>query len=110
MHVPFDSFTEEKVEELVKLLIEKRHIVFLCMHSKQPASSCALRYARMRAKYLETNRASKQRVLILLGGMSRILTALFCAGTAGGIIEGYDKNMWKIERSSGLVHIHSPKN
>merc|ERR1719193_1728682 len=34
MHVPFDSFTEEKTEKLVKLLVEKRDIVFLCMHSK----------------------------------------------------------------------------
>merc|ERR1719221_1878747 len=93
MHIPIDSFTEEKAEELVKLLLEKRDIVFLCMHSKQQAPLCASRYARMRAKYLETNRASKQRVLILMGGMSRIMTAWVCSGTAGGIIEGYDKNI-----------------
>merc|ERR1719193_466242 len=75
MNVPFDKFTEEKAEELVILLVEKRYIVFLCMHSKQPALFCASLYARIRAKYLETNRASEQRVLILLGGMSRIMTA-----------------------------------
>jgi len=110
MHIPFDKFTDEKAMELVKLLIEKKDIVFLCMHSKQPASLCASQYARMRAKYMETNRTPKQRVLILFEGMSRIMTAWFCSGTAGAIIEGYDKSMWKIQTNIGLIHTLSPRN
>merc|ERR1719285_52879 len=110
MHIPFDKFTDEKAEELVELLVGKKDIIFLCMHCKEPALSCAAKYARMRAKYIEKNRTTKQRILILLGGMSRIMTAWFCSGTAGGIIEGYDKSMWKIQTNVGLIHVLSQRN
>merc|ERR1719494_793953 len=53
MNIPYDKFTEEKAEELVEVLQDKKDIVFLCMYSKQPAPSCAIRYARMRAKYIK---------------------------------------------------------
>merc|ERR1719474_683140 len=63
MHIPFDKFTEEKAEELVKLLIEKESVVFLCMYSKQPGPSCASDYARMRVKYVEDNAVQKQQTV-----------------------------------------------
>merc|ERR1719285_1244756 len=55
IHIPFDKFTEEKAEELVKRLADKQDIVFLSIYSKQKASSCASQYAWMRVKHIENN-------------------------------------------------------
>ena len=107
MHIPYDKFTEQKAEELVKLLVGKKDIVFLCMYSKTLAPECASKYARTRLKYIEDQFVENQNVLVLLGGMSIIMTVWFCAGTAGGLIVGYDENMWKIETSIGLIHIYT---
>merc|ERR1719233_1065583 len=104
MHIPFDKFTEEKAEELVKFLAEKEAVVFLCMWSKQPGPSCASDYARMRVKHIENNAVEKQRVLVLSGGMNAVMKEWLCSGTAGALIEAYEESKWKKDKNIGLIH------
>merc|ERR1719403_282471 len=106
MHIPFDKFNEEKAEELVKVLVEREAVVFLCMWSKQPGPSCASDYARVRVKFIENNEVEKQRVLVLSGGMNAVMKEWCSSETAGAWIEGYDESMWKKDTNIGLIHVH----
>ncbi|KAI5290912.1 hypothetical protein KEM54_000051 [Ascosphaera aggregata] len=83
---------DAKLQELIRLLSDRKKVIFHCALSQQRGPSAALRYARQRAAMLTPEENAKQQVYVLEGGFLR-WQELY--GNDPKLTEAYIADIWR---------------